>query len=146
MYEYACIVKRIIDGDTVVLDIDLGFDIFLNDQHVRIHGIDAPESRSSDRIEKEFGKLTTQRVKELLPVGEKFIVKTIYDKTEKYGRILGDLYFQSGDHSGSSLGEVLIREHLAIPYNDNQTKAERHTAHFENRKILISEGKINLPF
>ena len=66
MYEYKCRVRRVVDGDTVDVDIDLGFGIWLNDERVRIMGIDTPESRTSDNIEKMFGKAAKARLKELL--------------------------------------------------------------------------------
>ena len=55
MYEYNCKVVKIVDGDTVDVDIDLGFGIQLTDERVRIMGIDTPESRTSDKVEKVFG-------------------------------------------------------------------------------------------
>jgi micrococcal nuclease len=66
MYEYRCKVRRIVDGDTVDVDIDLGFGVWLNDERVRIMGIDTPESRTSDNVEKIFGKAAKARLKELL--------------------------------------------------------------------------------
>ena len=56
MYEYKCKVLRVVDGDTVDVDIDLGFGIVLSDERVRIMGIDTPESRTRDKVEKLFGK------------------------------------------------------------------------------------------
>jgi micrococcal nuclease len=56
MYEYNCTVVKIVDGDTVDVDIDLGFGVQLTDERVRIMGIDTPESRTSDEVEKVFGK------------------------------------------------------------------------------------------
>ena len=55
MYEYRCKVIKVIDGDTVDVDIDLGFDIMLRDERVRIMGIATPESRTRDKVEKKFG-------------------------------------------------------------------------------------------
>ena len=54
MYEYRCKVLRVVDGDTVDVDIDLGFGIVLKDERVRIMGIDTPESRTRDKVEKLF--------------------------------------------------------------------------------------------
>ena len=62
MYEYKCKVRKVVDGDTVDIDIDLGFGIWLNDERVRIIGIDTPESRTSDPVEKIFGLAAKERV------------------------------------------------------------------------------------
>ena len=66
MYEYRCKVIRVIDGDTVDVDIDLGFGIVLKDERVRIMGIDTPESRTRDKVEKLFGLASKARLKELI--------------------------------------------------------------------------------
>ena len=55
MYEYKCKVVRVVDGDTVDVDIDLGFDVWLSKQRVRLYGVDTPESRTRDKEEKKYG-------------------------------------------------------------------------------------------
>ena len=55
MYEYACKVVRVVDGDTVDVDIDLGFDVVLRKQRIRLYGVDTPESRTRDKEEKKYG-------------------------------------------------------------------------------------------
>ena len=65
MYEYRCKVLKVVDGDTADVDIDLGFGIVLSDERVRLMGIDTPESRTSDKVEKVFGKASSARLKEL---------------------------------------------------------------------------------
>ena len=72
MYEYRCKVIRVIDGDTVDVDIDLGFDIMLRDERVRIMGIDTPESRTRDKVEKKFGLASKARLKELVVDPDQF--------------------------------------------------------------------------
>ena len=67
MYEYSCIIERVVDGDTVDVNINLGFDVWTK-QRVRLKGVDTPESRTRDLREKKFGKLATARVEELIPV------------------------------------------------------------------------------
>ena len=71
MYEYRCDVLKVIDGDTVDVDIDLGFGVVLKDERVRIIGIDTPESRTSDKVEDIFGEAAKARVKELMSKYEK---------------------------------------------------------------------------
>jgi micrococcal nuclease len=78
MYEYRCEVTRVVDGDTVDVNIDLGFNVILADERVRIMGIDTPESRTRDKVEKAFGLAAKKRLKELL--GKTAILKTQINK------------------------------------------------------------------
>ena len=81
MYEYRATVIKVVDGDTVDVDIDLGFGIVLSDERVRIAGIDTPESRTRDKEEKKFGLAAKARVKQLL--GKTCVLKTQITKTAK---------------------------------------------------------------
>ena len=90
MYEYNCTVVKIVDGDTVDVDIDLGFGVQLTDERVRIMGIDTPESRTSDKVEKVFGLAAKYRLQSLM--GETCVLKTQINKDGedmkgKFGRI-----------------------------------------------------------
>ena len=76
--EYEVKVLKVVDGDTVDVDINLGFGIVLTDERVRIMGIDTPESRTSDKVEKVFGLAAKARLKELLD--EEAILITTEDK------------------------------------------------------------------
>ena len=87
MYEYRCILRRVIDGDTIDVDIDLGFKVFLQKERVRLYGINTPESRTRNLAEKKLGLASKARLKELLP--KTFIVRTEKDGKGKFGRILG---------------------------------------------------------
>ena len=71
--EYDVTVIKVVDGDTVDVDIDLGFGICLKDERVRIMGIDTPESRTSDRVEDLFGEAAKARLKHLLEAGGRLI-------------------------------------------------------------------------
>ena len=89
MYEYAVTIKRVVDGDTVDVDIDLGFGVVLIKERVRIMGIDTPESRTRDKVEKVFGLAAKDKLKSLL--GKTSVLKCQkYDAKGKFGRILGD--------------------------------------------------------
>ena len=95
MYEYRCKILRVVDGDTVDVDIDLGFGMWMHKERVRMMGIDTPESRTRDKVEKKFGLASKQFVKDMMPVGSKQVLKTQIDrsgedKKGKFGRILGD--------------------------------------------------------
>lgn len=142
MYEYRCKVNRVVDGDTVDIDIDLGFGVWLKDERVRIMGIDTPESRTSDKTEKVFGLAAKARLKELL--GKQTILKTQVDKSGedmkgKFGRILGD--FIGTD--GRLVTEVMIEEGHCVPYFGG-SKEEVQAQHMKNRERLIKEGKVKL--
>ena len=63
MYEYRVKIVRVVDGDTVDVDIDLGFGVWLKKQRVRLYGIDTPESRTRDLVEKKFGKMAGAHLK-----------------------------------------------------------------------------------
>jgi len=142
MYEYRVKVNRVVDGDTVDVDIDLGFGISLNDERVRIMGIDTPESRTSDKTEKVFGLAAKYKLQELL--GETAILKTQVNKDGedmkgKFGRVLGD--FVAPD--GRMVTEIMIEEGYCVPYFGG-SKEELIEMHMKNRDRLIAEGKVKL--
>lgn len=114
MYEYR--VKKLIsvvDGDTVDVDIDLGFDISLT-KRVRMAGIDTPESRTSDKFEKSLGLEAKEYLKSKLKDAKELIIKTeLPDSSEKYGRILGWVYI---DGSDKSINEQMIQDGYAWNY------------------------------
>tara|TARA_R110001592_G_scaffold42883_3_gene139103 strand:+ start:1150 stop:1605 length:456 start_codon:yes stop_codon:yes gene_type:complete len=141
MYEYNCKVNKVIDGDTVDVDIDLGFGIVLTDERVRIMGIDTPESRTRDKIEKLFGLASKKRLQELLSkhcVLKTEINKDGEDMKGKFGRVLGD--FVSSD--GRMITEILIEEGHAVEYH-GQSKNDIRDAHMTNRIKLLNEGIIS---
>jgi micrococcal nuclease len=150
MYEYRCTVNKVVDGDTVDVDIDLGFGIILSDERVRIMGIDTPESRTRDLTEKAFGLASKERLKELLKDGG--ILKTEINKNGedmkgKFGRILGDFIVEHkndlNEYSKRRVTEVLIEEGHAVPYH-GQSKDDVQAQHMANRERLLSEGKVTL--
>ena len=110
MYEYRATIRRVVDGDTVDITLDLGFDILYNNR-LRLHGIDTPESRTRDLEEKKLGLAAKERVKELCPVGSTVTIKTIKDGRGKFGRILGEIYV--GD---VNVNKLLIEEGHAVEY------------------------------
>ena len=140
MYEYRCKVIKVIDGDTVDVDIDLGFDIMLRDERVRIMGIDTPESRTRDKV----GLASKDRLKELIvgksgPILKTQINKKGEDMRGKFGRILGD--FVTDD--GRMVTDILVEEGHAVAYFGG-SKEEIQDKHMANRKKLIREGLIDL--
>ena len=143
MYEYRCKILRVVDGDTVDVDIDLGFGMWMHKERVRMMGIDTPESRTRDKVEKKFGLASKQFVKDMMPVGSKQVLKTQIDrsgedKKGKFRRILGDFLID-----GKKLTETMIKEGYGVVYT-GQNKDQVEKAHLNNRKKLIKEGKVTL--
>ena len=138
MYEYKCKVLRIVDGDTVDIDIDLGFGIWMHRERVRIMGIDTPESRTRDKVEKTFGLASKARLKDMLPIGSIQILKTEIDrsgedKKGKFGRILGDFLIDD-----RRVTEILVEEGHAVAYFGG-SKEEIAAKHLVNRDKLLRE-------
>ena len=127
-YIFNCTVKKIIDGDTVDVDIDLGFDCWLRSQRIRLAGIDTPECRTRDKQEKVFGLAAKGFVENFIPVGATAILKT--KEKGKYGRYLGDLKVGS-----KWLCKQLLANHHAVEYG--QSKEETTKAHIVNRSRVI---------
>ena len=129
MYEYRCKVVRVIDGDTVDVDIDLGFGVWLHKERVRIVGIDTPESRTRDKIEKRFGLLAKEFVEKFFKTdGDVILTTKKYDAKGKFGRILGDFLCK-----GRALSIVMVDNHHAVAYH-GQSKEDIKEAHLANRK------------
>ena len=124
MYEYKVSLVKVVDGDTVDVDIDLGFGMTYKKQRVRMVGIDTPESRTRDLVEKKFGKASKKHLKRLLEECDSISLVS-HDKG-KFGRILGPLY-----------------GHHAVPYGGGN-KEEIEKGHLANREILIEKGIVEL--
>ena len=140
--EYDVHVIKVVDGDTVDVDIDLGFGICLKDERVRIMGIDTPESRTSDKVEKLFGLAAKERLYELLAKDAKLITtedKSGEDMKGKFGRILGD--FRASD--GRLVTEIMIEEGHCVPYFGG-SKEDVQAQHMVNRKRLLAEGIVSV--
>ena len=90
-YIYKAIIQRVVDGDTVVADIDLGFDTWIRNQHIRLYNYDAPETRTKDLEEKKRGLQATLFLSSLLVPGEEVLLHSMEFCRGKYGRILGDI-------------------------------------------------------
>ena len=95
------------DGDSITVDIDLGFGIIMTSKKIRLYGIDAPEIRGDER---ERGLISKDWLSKKIE-GEQIILKTYKDRTGKYGRYLADIYF-----NGENLNELMLKEGLAEKY------------------------------
>ena len=143
MHEYKVNILKLVDGDTVDVDIDLGFGIWLRKERVRIMGIDTPESRTSDKVEKVFGLAAKNRLSSLL--GAEAILQTQVSKKGedmkgKFGRVLGNFISLNGEKCAA----VLVREGHAVAYSGG-SKEDVASQHLANRERLVREGKVVVP-
>ena len=143
MYEYKVNILKVVDGDTVDVDIDLGFGVWLRNERVRLAGIDTPESRTSDAIEKVFGQAAKDRLSSLLGA-EAILISRISKSGDnvkgKFGRIIGNFKTENGE----VIADILMNEGHAVAYNGGD-KDNVQKQHLINRQKLIDEGKVPTP-
>jgi len=134
MYEYSCKVERVVDGDTIDVVLDLGFDI-LYKSRVRLYGIDTPESRTRNLDEKARGKMASAFLKEAIDNGTKVVIQTkLKDSRGKFGRVLGDVVVD-----GVNINQSMIDNYHAAAYF-GQSKEAIEAVHSANRTRLIELG------
>jgi len=134
MYEYGCKVTRVVDGDTIDVDLDLGFDIIYKCR-VRLYGIDTPESRTRNKDEKVRGKLAAKFLQNAISNGENVILQTqLKDSKGKFGRVLASVLVD-----GININQQMVTNHLAVRY-EGQSKKDIQLEHLKNRDILIKRG------
>jgi micrococcal nuclease len=134
VYEYKATIRKIVDGDTVDVDIDLGFDCWMHNQRIRLYGIDTPECRTRNKQEKAHGLLAKKYVQETLIVGEVYALRT--REKGKFGRYLGEIKV-----GRTTINKLLIKEGLAVAYT-GQSKKDIAAMHELNRLALVQEGKL----
>ena len=136
MYEYKCKIVRVIDGETADVDIDLGFGVWLKKQRIRFYGIDTPESRTSDDVEKIYGKAASAFVESYLPVNSVQTLVTHKDALGKYGRILGQFKcYDSETDAWIILNDLMIEKHHAVAYH-GQSKEDIAEELIKNRELV----------
>jgi micrococcal nuclease len=135
MYEYDCRIVRVVDGDTVDVDVDLGWSTWRCGERIRLYGIDTPECRTRDAEEKAAGVLAKEFVEETLHVGGTYKLTT--KEKGKFGRYLGVIMLSDK----TSINAALVSEHLAVPYF-GQSKVRVQEAHLANRKLLKEMGRL----
>ena len=140
MYEYKCTVVRVVDGDTVDVDIDLGFGVWMRKQRIRMFGIDAPESRTSNSTERQYGIAAKKFLTDMLD-DKQLILKTHKDAKGKFGRILGEIW-RTTDFADQSINDYMVEKYHAVAYTGGDKDFIREQ-HLKNRlKIkLPSEEK-----
>jgi len=133
MYEYKITLDRVIDGDTVDVDIHLGFNVVLSKQRIRLHGIDTPESRTRNKEEKVRGLISKEYLKNIC---ESSSIRLQSKDRGKFGRILGVLY---KDDETISINQKMCEEGFAVPYFGGN-KDELEALHMINKQKLINQG------
>jgi len=96
MYQYSAIIHKVVDGDTLSIDIDLGLSVWLHDEKIRLYGVNTPEVYGVKKGSPEWerGNKASEFVKANLKEKDAIIIETIKDKKEKYGRYLGVVYIK----------------------------------------------------
>lgn len=144
-YLYKATVVRCVDGDSVIFDIDCGFDIQLRAQSVRLYGIDTAETRGGTDELKALGNLAKDYVSQMIPEGSEVLLKTHLDGRGKFGRILAEVFMpEAPDTEGyqpRSLNDILLDELLAVPYH-GQSKEDITNQHLINVQHHRAEGRI----
>ena len=115
MYEYKCVTIRVIDGNTIDAEVDLGFNVLIR-QRIKLHGVLAPDMRSFSEQDKQRAASARQRLTEL--VGKEFYCNTILNKRGKAGRTLGYVYVLDDNENRIDVNQTLIDEGLATRYGD----------------------------
>lgn len=136
MYTYSAELIKVIDGDTIDVNIDLGFGVWLRNQRVRLHSIDAPESRTSNKEEKVRGELSKTKLKEILT--EKLLITTYINDDEKFGRVLAKIV----NDKGIWVNEWLVEHNYAVVYDGTFSKELLQESHAKNAAILKERGEI----
>jgi len=133
MYEYDCKIVRVVDGDTVDVDVDLGWSIWRCGERIRLYGVDTLECRTRDAQEKAAGLLAKKFVEDALHVGGTYRLQT--KEKGKFGRYLGTIKIDGE----LTINAALISENLAVPYS-GQNKKEIEAAHKANYSKLKKRG------
>ena len=134
MYEYKCEVTRVVDGDTIDVILDLGFNV-LHKARVRLFGIDTPESRTRDKDEKVRGKMAAKFLQNAIDSGDVVIRTELKDSRGKFGRVLGTVVVNEVD-----INQAMCNAYLAVSYY-GQHKDDVEAEHMENREKLIELGQ-----
>ena len=134
MYEYRVEIVKVVDGDTVDVDIDLGFGVWLKKERVRLFGIDTPESRTRDLVEKKHGLAAKDFLVREMEEADDVILATNKDAEGKFGRILGTLIgVHSNELDGSmrvNINEKMVDFHHAVAYH-GQSKDDIEEEHLK---------------
>ena len=134
MYQYNCTVTKVIDGDTLDVDIDLGFSVKLTKQRIRMMGIDTPESRTRNKEEKVRGLLSKKYLLNMCPIGS--TIRLISHDKGKFGRILGEIFTIGSE---VSVNKIMCQDGFAVEYYGG-SKDDLEEQHQLNKQKLIERG------
>lgn len=115
MYEYKCFIVRVIDGNTIDAEVDLGFNVLIR-QRIKLHGIKTADIRSLDQKEKDLAIKAKNRLIELL--GKEFVCKTVMNKRGKTGRVLGYAFVEDEYGNRTDINQLMIDEGLATEFGN----------------------------
>ena len=134
-FTYKAEVTRVVDGDTIDVELDLGFSILMR-ARVRLLGIDTPESRTRDLVEKKFGLAAKDYLKHWIEEQEYVMIEST--EKGKFGRVLGNVW---NPECNVCINTKMIEDHHAVEYT-GQNKEDVQEAHLINRNTLTSEGLV----
>ena len=139
MFDYKVKITRVVDGDTVDAELDLGFDIIYRER-IRLMAIDTPESRTRNKVEKALGLAAKARLKELIAENKgNIILKTAKTAKGKFGRILGNLYTE--EMYPKTFNYILIEEgHAREYYGGSKDELGPWTKYEENVEGITAGG------
>lgn len=134
-------IKKILDGDTIDAIIDLGFNVMVL-KRIRLYGMDAPETRTSNKEMKIYGNIAKEQLltwcsKAMMDDKDEIYMEIkASDTNDKYGRILGELIFHEGENT-TNINQWMIQNQYAIPFDGTTNKAERTKLHEANWKYYF---------
>jgi micrococcal nuclease len=134
-FTYKAEVTRVVDGDTIDVELDLGFSILMR-ARVRLLGIDTPESRTRDLVEKKFGLAAKDYLKHWIEEQEYVMIEST--EKGKFGRVLGNVW---NPECNVCINTKMIEDHHAVEYT-GQNKEDVQEAHMINRNTLTSESLV----
>lgn len=138
---YCIKLNRIVDGDTINADICLGFDFWFRDQNIRLAGVDTPEVRTSNPIEKQYGRRAAEFLEDWCKEGNLELVVDNEKNRDKFGRVFGELV-KTTPTCEFSAAEDLIAAHLGVRYH-GQTAEELKKIHLDNwERYFASDARI----
>lgn len=130
MYQYKAVIRKVVDGDTLEIDIDLGLSIWVRNEKIRLYGINTPEVYGVKKgsPEWELGNNASEFVKRVVLVGQEVMIETYKDKKEKFGRFLADVFIRIDKNEIAGLAgirnigdyyclnDILVAKKLAVTY------------------------------
>jgi len=130
------LISKIIDGDSIIASINLGFDVQVT-KSIRLVGIDTPEVRTRDDDEKRYGLLAKSQLEKLCNTADSLFLRCVEEK-DKYGRVLAELWIKNGD-TDTCVNQWLCENHYAVPY-EGQNKDAIREQHVANRGKVLTES------